>query len=157
MAANIRYVGTYRIKQSADNPNRFWIIDDVANTPVETGKDRKGNPVMFLEAADFDEAEKWVLHNLHAQPSATVSPDVGIVVNAGTPKSESVSPPIAKIDDNVVKVDFEAQLPHIVSETMCVKCLTRFIDVRPVGVLLKDLECPKCGPGFMIDTGEGLG
>ncbi len=52
--------------------------------------------------------------------------------------------------DNVI----EFPQKHIVSETMCWKCGHRFIDVRPVGTSLKDLECPYCGKGYMFDTGE---
>ena len=46
--------------------------------------------------------------------------------------------------------------PHVVSEVICVKCGKRWISVRPCKVLLKELECPNCGPGFVIETGEDL-
>ena len=35
--------------------------------------------------------------------------------------------------------------PHEFWEAMCVKCLDRWIAVVPVGVLLKKVECKKCG------------
>jgi Zn finger protein HypA/HybF involved in hydrogenase expression len=51
--------------------------------------------------------------------------------------------------------EFETGLPHKVSEVMCVKCRRRWIAARPEKTLLKDLECPKCRKGFVIETGEG--
>lgn len=51
-------------------------------------------------------------------------------------------------------IDIEANLPHKVSEVICVKCGKRWISVRPEKTLLKELECPKCGAGFVIETGE---
>ena len=51
----------------------------------------------------------------------------------------------------------EANLPHKVSEVVYLRCLTRWISVRPVRTLLKALECPKCGAlGFVIETGEDM-
>lgn len=53
-------------------------------------------------------------------------------------------------------VPIEANMPHTVSEVMCVKCLTRWICVRPSSVLLKDIEC-SCGyTGAVIETGQDL-
>jgi len=53
--------------------------------------------------------------------------------------------------------DIWANKPHIVSEVVCLKCLKRWIAVRPEETLLKDLECPQCGEiGFAIETGEML-
>lgn len=47
--------------------------------------------------------------------------------------------------------DIWANKPHIVSEVVCLKCLKRWIAVRPEETLLKDLECPQCGEiGFAI-------
>ena len=54
-------------------------------------------------------------------------------------------------------IDIEAILPHKVSEVICVKCGLRWIPVRPEKTLLKELECPKCGQGFVIETGEEMG
>jgi hypothetical protein len=51
-------------------------------------------------------------------------------------------------------VDFEQNLQHKVSEVMCAKCLKRWIAIRPSETLLKQLECEKCGSGFVIETGE---
>lgn len=51
----------------------------------------------------------------------------------------------------------EAHMPHKVSEVVCLRCLTRWIAVRPVGTLLKSMECPKCGGlGVVIETGEEM-
>lgn len=44
--------------------------------------------------------------------------------------------------------------PHKVSEVICVKCGKRWVAVRPLGVLLKELECKVCGQGYVIETGE---
>ena len=38
-------------------------------------------------------------------------------------------------------IPIEAKMPHKVSEVICVRCCKRWIDVRPEGTLLKDLEC----------------
>lgn len=52
-------------------------------------------------------------------------------------------------------VDINENTPHRVSEVICVKCTYRWLAVRPVTTLLKDLECPWCGKqGFVIETGE---
>lgn len=54
-------------------------------------------------------------------------------------------------------IDFEANLPHEVCEVICVKCLHRYMCVKPVGTWLKDLECPKCASkGYVILTGQEL-
>lgn len=52
---------------------------------------------------------------------------------------------------------YEENMPHLVQETVCLKCLKRWMDVRPEGTLLKDLECPGCGEtGYVICTGESI-
>lgn len=51
-------------------------------------------------------------------------------------------------------VDFDEHQPHKVSEVMCVKCYKRWIAVRPEITKLKDIECPNCGSGYVIETGE---
>lgn len=54
-------------------------------------------------------------------------------------------------------MNIEDYISHICQETICLKCLYRWIDVRPEGTLLKDLECPKCFEvGCVIATGEQL-
>ena len=54
-------------------------------------------------------------------------------------------------------IDIEENMPHKVSETICLKCLHRFVDVRPEGTLLKMLVCPYCGmSGCIIETGEDV-
>jgi len=57
--------------------------------------------------------------------------------------------------DNII--DITANQPHEVSEVMCWKCGKRWISVRPVGTLLKDLECPQChAQGGAFKTGQDL-
>lgn len=52
-------------------------------------------------------------------------------------------------------MNIEDFIPHICQEVICVKCLYRWIDVRPQGTLLKQIECPRCNEiGFVIATGE---
>jgi len=46
--------------------------------------------------------------------------------------------------------------PHKVSEVICVQCGERWFAVRPVGTLLKNLECGGCGYGYVIETGETI-
>ena len=42
-----------------------------------------------------------------------------------------------------------------ISEVLCVKCLTRWIAVRPSNVMLKDIDCPTCKyKGAVIETGQ---
>ena len=48
----------------------------------------------------------------------------------------------------------EEDMPHKVSEVICVKCGKRWISVRPEVTLLKQLECENCGCGYVIETGE---
>ena len=53
--------------------------------------------------------------------------------------------------------NIEENLPHKVSETICINCKHRWIDVRPESVALKDCECPSCHQiGFVINTGDDL-
>ena len=42
------------------------------------------------------------------------------------------------------------------SEVICVKCLKRWISVRPLSIFLKQIKCPNCGVGYVIETGEYL-
>lgn len=51
-------------------------------------------------------------------------------------------------------IDIEEKMPHIISEVICVKCLCRFMCIRPTITQLKDLECTNCGQGFIIETGQ---
>lgn len=52
-------------------------------------------------------------------------------------------------------INIEENLPHKVSEVICINCKRRWIAVRLQKTLLKDLECPKCQTkGFVIETGE---
>lgn len=52
-------------------------------------------------------------------------------------------------------IDINENIPHKVSEVICVKCAYRWISVRPIITPLKDLECPWCGKQwYVIETGE---
>lgn len=54
-------------------------------------------------------------------------------------------------------VDINENTPHKVSEVICINCKYRWLAVRPVDTLLKDLECPYCGmQGYVIETGEEI-
>lgn len=56
-----------------------------------------------------------------------------------------------------MKISFEENIPHKVSEVICINCKYRWIAVRPTNTLLKDLECPQCGlQGYVIETGETI-
>jgi len=58
-------------------------------------------------------------------------------------------------EDNIL--DFEANMPHSVSEVMCWKCGKRWIAVYQSDTLLKELECPQChNQGFAFLTGQEL-
>jgi hypothetical protein len=51
----------------------------------------------------------------------------------------------------------EANMPHRISEVICLNCGHRQMSVRPVGVKLKMLECGHCRQqGSIIETGEIL-
>ena len=54
-------------------------------------------------------------------------------------------------------IDLDEHRPHLVSEVICLKCLRRWIDVRPEDVPLKLLQCPYCRErGYVIETGERI-
>ena len=54
-------------------------------------------------------------------------------------------------------LDIDGNIPHKVSEVICINCKNRFIDTRPAQVLLKDLTCPYCRQvGYIIETGEEI-
>lgn len=51
--------------------------------------------------------------------------------------------------------DINENIPHKVSEVICINCKYRWISVRPHITLLKELECPNCSAqGYVIETGE---
>lgn len=51
----------------------------------------------------------------------------------------------------------EENMPHKVSEVVCLMCLSRFICARPCNVLLKELQCDACGEtGYIVETGESM-
>jgi len=46
---------------------------------------------------------------------------------------------------------------QIIQECICLKCFYRWLDVRPVGTKLSDLECPSCHKvWYVIGTGEQI-
>ena len=54
-----------------------------------------------------------------------------------------------------MEISIEENMPHKVSEVMCINCKHRWIAVRPTNTLLKNLECPQCWlQGYTIETGE---
>lgn len=55
-----------------------------------------------------------------------------------------------------IDVDFAKEQEHNAAELICVKCGRRWIGVWPEFTLLKELECPNCGPGFVIKTGQDM-
>lgn len=50
----------------------------------------------------------------------------------------------------------EEKMEHTVSEVICVKCCNRWIAVRPSMTKLKEIQCPNCGAGYVIETGQEL-
>ena len=62
--------------------------------------------------------------------------------------------PTSPLLDKVIPI--EANMPHKVSEVICVKCGKRWISVRPKDTLLKDIVCMNCGCGYVIETGEEM-
>jgi Zn finger protein HypA/HybF involved in hydrogenase expression len=51
----------------------------------------------------------------------------------------------------------ENNTPHIVHEAICISCLHRWVEVRPQGTFLKELECPSCEKrGYVIATGQEM-
>ena len=59
------------------------------------------------------------------------------------------------MNDNVIS--FEENLQHKVQELICIRCKWRGIVVSPVGLWLKDSQCPKCHKeGYLIQTGLDL-
>jgi hypothetical protein len=71
-------------------------------------------------------------------------------------KSEKCNPEEGERGGVINIVDIEEGLPHKVSEVICVKCGERWLAIRPMGTLLKDLECHKHHVGFVIETGEEI-
>ena len=53
--------------------------------------------------------------------------------------------------------DIDKNLPHEISEVICLKCLKRWLAVYPEETLLKDLQCPQCEKqGYVIKTGQTI-
>jgi hypothetical protein len=54
-------------------------------------------------------------------------------------------------------LEYEENIPHEVSEVMCINCKKRWIAVRPTITLLKDIDCPGCNQtGYVIETGQKI-
>lgn len=53
-------------------------------------------------------------------------------------------------------INLDDNRPHIVHEVICVQCCHRWIACASVSLLLKDYECPDCGFGYVIKTGQDL-
>lgn len=53
-------------------------------------------------------------------------------------------------------IPIETNMEHTVSEVICLKCLSRWICVRPSSVLLKEIECSCGNIGYVIETGQRL-
>lgn len=52
-------------------------------------------------------------------------------------------------------LDINENVPHKVSEVICIGCHKRWIAVRPCVTPLRDIECPQCHKqGLVIETGE---
>ena len=62
--------------------------------------------------------------------------------------------PLSPLLEKVIPI--EVNLPHKVSEVICVKCGKRWISVRPKDTLLKHIVCYNCGEGYVIETGEEM-
>ena len=53
------------------------------------------------------------------------------------------------------EIDINDNIPHTVSEVICINCKHRWIAVRPSKCKLKNLECSRCHQqGYVIETGE---
>jgi predicted nucleic-acid-binding Zn-ribbon protein len=53
-------------------------------------------------------------------------------------------------------IDINQNKPHKFSMVICLKCYKRWVAVRPEETRLVELECAKCGQGFVIETGEEI-
>lgn len=51
-------------------------------------------------------------------------------------------------------IDIDEYREHTVSEVICIGCGHRWMSVRPSSVLLKEIVCPTCGAGKVIETGQ---
>lgn len=53
-------------------------------------------------------------------------------------------------------INLDEYRPQKVSVVVCLKCLKRWVSVRPVETTLTEIECPNCGKGYVIETGESI-
>ena len=49
-------------------------------------------------------------------------------------------------------IPIEENMEHVVSEVICLKCLHRWISVRPRTCLLKEIHCDCGNVGYVIET-----
>ncbi|MBO7726934.1 MAG: hypothetical protein J6S50_00625 [Oscillospiraceae bacterium] len=62
--------------------------------------------------------------------------------------------PLSPLFERVIPI--EVNTPHKASEVICVKCGKRWISVRQADIFLKNIVCPNCGAGYVIETGEEM-
>ncbi len=53
-------------------------------------------------------------------------------------------------------LDINSLDKHEVSMVICLKCYKRWVCVRPQETKLVNIECKKCGQGYVIETGQNL-
>lgn len=53
-------------------------------------------------------------------------------------------------------IPIESNVQHKLSMVICLKCFNRWVAVRPITTKLIEIECSKCGQGFVIETGEEI-
>ena len=56
----------------------------------------------------------------------------------------------------VVKLDDYRTYEVTTWEALCTMCLRRWVATTEVGIPLKKIICKKCGPGYVVDTGENI-
>lgn len=69
---------------------------------------------------------------------------------------ERVDKAIASLNEmNEAESEEEGDEAYDVSEVICLNCKKRWIAVRPVDMMLKDIQCPRCSYiGAVIETGQ---
>ena len=135
--------------------------------------DNKGNITKEVDrctylATDIEEAQQYgdivleVEYNPYNDKGIVKKDKRGIPINNYIPNCWQVRvyEPIPLTDIKQINmskvVNIEENMAHKVSEVICVKCGKRWIAVRPTVTKLSDIECPNCGQGYVIETGEDL-
>jgi len=83
--------------------------------------------------------------------------------NCMDPDCESYDPkrdadPLFDPDSTKAKiVNLDAHRPHRTLEVICVKCCKRWMAVALVETPLIKYECPNCGAGHVVSTGQWIG